>query len=414
MTNHINYAQYAQQVYSRCDALALHSQSYEGMDRRYLTPEHSLANLQVAKWMSNAGMETWMDQAGNQWGKYPCEDENAPSFIMGSHIDTVPNGGIYDGILGILLPISLVQLLFDQHIKLPFHLEIVAFGDEEGTRFGTTLLGSRAITGLWNEQWRDLEDAQGVSIKEALAHFGCEFDKVHEASRLKDKVIGFLETHIEQGPVLEAEDLPVGIVSGIAGAKRFNLKVTGQAGHAGTVPMHMRHDALVAAAEMIKAIEDVATELDVVATVGRIVNLTNAVNVIPGDIEFSLDIRSEIDTRRDTVVDILRQVLNKIAHRREVDLEWQLTHNAKAVACDATLQHQIAGAINKAGYRHTSLPSGAGHDAMAMADICPIGMLFVRCEQGISHHPAESVTVHDIAAAINVLYEFIHSYRESL
>lgn len=401
---------YATQVFNRCDALALHSQSYEGMDRRYLTSEHSLANLQVAKWMENAGMETWTDQVGNQWGKYASDEDDAPSFLMGSHIDTVPNGGIYDGILGILLPVSLVQYLKDNDIKLPFHLEIVAFGDEEGTRFGTTLLGSRAITGLWQQQWANLMDATGVTIQEALKIFGCDIDKTHTASRLGDKIIGFLETHIEQGPVLEAENLPIGNVSGIAGAKRFQLKIKGMAGHAGTVPMHMRHDALVASAEMIQAIDEVATELGVVATVGRLANYPNAVNVIPGDVEFSLDIRSEIDSRRDATLDILKQVLEQIAQKRQVTLNWKMTHSANAVACDAKLQHLVSGAITDAGYRPTTMPSGAGHDAMALADICPVAMLFVRCDKGISHHPAESITIEDVEAAIQVLVNFIRLY----
>ena len=410
----LNLSDYAQQVFSRCDALALHSQSYEGMDRRYLTPEHSMANLQVAQWMASAGMETWTDQAGNQWGRYAAADPDAKSFVMGSHIDTVPNGGIYDGILGIILPISLVQYLHDHNFRLPFNLEIVAFGDEEGTRFGTTLLGSRAITGLWQQQWSGLIDAQGVTIEDALKNFGCDIERIHEASRLNDKILGFLETHIEQGPVLEAEHLPVGIVSAIAGAKRFALKIQGDAGHAGTVPMNMRTDALVAAAEMIQAIEAVASELDVVATVGKITNYPNAVNVIPGEVQFTLDIRSEIDSRRDTVIEILQQVLGQISDKRKVTLDWKMTHSANAVACDAKLQHLVSNSISAAGYRQISLPSGAGHDAMALADICPIAMLFVRCEKGISHHPAESVLVEDIEAALKVLVNFVVFYQQQL
>lgn len=413
-SRNLDLSQYAQQVFSRCDALALHSQSYEGMDRRYLTPEHSMANIQVAQWMSAAGMETWVDQAGNQWGRYVSDTPDAASFIMGSHIDTVPNGGIYDGILGIILPISLVQYLFDNNIKLPFHLEIVAFGDEEGTRFGTTLLGSRAITGLWQQQWDGLIDAHGITIEEALSKFGCDLNRVAEASRLKDNLLGFLETHIEQGPVLEAENLPVGTVSGIAGAKRFALKVIGEAGHAGTVPMSMRNDALVAAAEMIQAIEEVATELDVVATVGKLTNYPNAVNVIPGEVQFTLDIRSDIDSRRDTVIEILHQVLGKISEKRNVELSWKMTHSANAVACDPTLQHLVSNSISAAGYRQMTLPSGAGHDAMAIADICPVAMLFLRCEKGISHHPAESVLVEDIEAGLKVLVNFVQFYANQL
>lgn len=408
----MTFSQYAQRVYARCDALALHSQSQEGMDRRYLTTEHQMANAQVAQWMQATGMQTWTDAAGNQWGRLTSEIEDAPTLIMGSHIDTVPNGGIYDGILGVVLPISLVEYLVDNDINLPFHLDIVAFGDEEGTRFGTTLLGSRAIAGTWEENWKTLKDAQGVSLEEAIRRFGSDVNSIGTASRLQEKVLGFIETHIEQGPVLEAQDLPVGVVSGIAGANRFQITVKGSAGHAGTVPMNMRNDALVVASEMIAAVQEIAQETDVVATVGRIHCSPNAVNVIPGKVEFSIDVRSEIDARRETAVNILRQVLNKIAIRRNVDFKWQVTHGAKAVLCDSQLQHLLTEAVTASDFRPITLSSGAGHDAMAMANICPIAMLFVRCERGISHHPDEAITVDDVEATLKVLVNFMSIYRK--
>ncbi len=409
-----SFSQYAERIYARCDALALHSQSYEGMDRRYLTSEHAMANMQLCQWMQACGMSTWLDAAGNQWGRYAAKEDNAPTLIMGSHIDTVPNGGIYDGILGVLLPITLVEYLVADRISLPFHLDIVAFGDEEGTRFGTTLLGSRSVAGNWQSQWNDLVDPQGISLPQALKQFGCDVNKIPTASRLGENILGFVETHIEQGPVLEAENLPVGVVSGIAGANRYLIDVTGHAGHAGTVPMPMRSDALVAASEMIAAVEDTAKEMGVVATVGQIKCRPNAVNVIPGHVQFSLDIRSEIDARRDATVNILEQVVARIAQRRSVGIAWQMTHSAKAVLCDPKFQHLLSEAVRTTGYRQLSLSSGAGHDAMALADMCPVSMLFVRCEQGISHHPAESVMVEDIEAALRVLVHFIEIYCKEL
>lgn len=409
-----SFSNYAEQVYARCDALALHSQSYEGMDRRYLTSEHKMANLQVKEWMEQANMLTWTDEAGNQWGRYKSNLPDAPTLIMGSHIDTVPNGGIYDGILGVLLPITLVESLAVDKVSLPFNLDIVAFGDEEGTRYGTTLLGSRAVTGNWQQHWNTLSDSEGVTIKEALEKFGGNLEEISNASRKGEKLLGFVETHIEQGPVLEAEDLPVGVVSGIAGANRYKLKLTGLAGHAGTVPMNMRNDALVAASEMIVAIEDVALETGVVATVGSITNKNNAVNVIPGDVEFTIDIRSEQDVRRDTAVEILRQVLNKIAIRRNVEMEWKMTHSAPAVKCDEQLQYMLCEAVSRAEYRRVTLTSGAGHDAMEMANICSTAILFVRCARGISHHPAESVDTGDIEVALRVLSHFVDIFAQEL
>lgn len=403
----ITLRKYAETVYQRCDALALHSQSYTGMDRRYLTSEHAMANMQLVNWMEQSGMHTWLDAAGNQWGRYPAKDEDAPTLIMGSHIDTVPNGGKYDGILGVVLPVTLIEMLHADRIRLPFHLDIVAFGDEEGTRFNSTLLGSRAVAGNWQNEWFELTDAEGISLETALQRFGGAPQQIESASRKGNNLLGFIETHIEQGPVLEAENLPVGIVSGISGANRYTLKLKGQAGHAGTVPMNMRNDALVAAAEMITAIEEVAIETGVVATVGKLINLPNAVNVIPGEVQFSIDVRSELDARRDTAVEILRQVLNKIANRRKVEMEWRMTHTANAVECDPRFQYLLSEAIGRSQYRRLTLPSGAGHDAMAMANICSVGMLFIRCERGISHHPAEAVTVEDIEAGLKVLNQFI-------
>lgn len=403
----IDIALFARQVYERCDALALHSQSYEGMDRRYLTQEHSLANLQVAQWMELAGMTTWQDEAGNQWGRYESINKDAPVIIMGSHLDTVPNGGKYDGILGVLLPISLVQYLQENDIKLPFHLDIVGFGDEEGTRFNTTLLGSRAVTGNWQEEWAHITDSQGTSIAEAMNTFGLDIEEVHKANRSLENIHAFIEVHIEQGPVLESQDLAVGVVTAIAGARRFSIKIQGKAGHAGTVPMFMRQDALISSSKMIVAIENIANEHDVVATVGRIHSHPNAVNVIPGDVEFSIDVRSENDARRDAAVDHIRQTIEAICEERHTAMEWKEIHSATAVACEPGVQELLRNAIETAGLRSFSLPSGAGHDAMAMAEMCPVGMLFMRCKDGISHHPEEAINVEDIESTLVVLKQFI-------
>lgn len=398
-----DYGKIAQQVMTRCDELGKISQSDENLDRRYLTPEHQQANQLVGEWMSQAGMKTWQDEAGNLWGRLESKTPNAPRFLVGSHLDTVPNGGKYDGMLGVLAPISLIHALNEQSLELPFHLDLVGFGDEEGTRFRSTLLGSRALTGQWPAEWAEVEDADGISLKNALKTFGSDFDKIPNAAISTDDLIGYLELHIEQGPVLEQEGLPVGVVSAIAGAKRFEINIKGMAGHAGTVPMPLRQDALCAASEMILAVERIAQEHGIVATVGQINNRPNGVNVISGNTSISLDIRSEFDDKRDAGLAQIMLKIKAIADRRQVTLGIKQTHAASAVHCDKGLQGILRDAIANAGYKALTLPSGAGHDAMAIANICPVAMLFMRCDKGISHNPAEAINAEDVAVSLEVL-----------
>ena len=406
------FAELAHEVLNRCDQLGLISQSPGMVDRRYLTPQHRQANDLVALWMQQAGMQTWQDAAGNQWGRYQSHNADAKAFVFGSHLDTVPNGGKYDGMLGVIAPLAVIQYCHDQGIRFPFHIDIVGFGDEEGTRFGSTLLGSRALTGRWQETWRDLRDKDQVSLPDALKNFGSSFENISQAKLDPTTLLGYLEVHIEQGPVLENQSLPVGWVTAIAGAKRYDIKVNGMAGHAGTVPMPLRQDAMTACSEMVLAIESIATEHAVVATVGRMDVKPGAVNVIPGEVAFSLDIRSEYDDMRDKALDAILLKLRDIANRRRVDLNWQMTHQANAVHCNPALSQTLAQAIELTGIKPLSLPSGAGHDAMAMDAICPVSMLFVRCKGGISHHPGESVTHADVQATLQVLQRFLDSYSQ--
>ena len=394
-------------VMARLDELGKVSQSADYLDRRYLTDEHKQANRLVAGWMVDAGMITWEDQAGNLWGRYECLDPDAPRFIMGSHLDTVPNGGQYDGMLGVITPISLVHILRGTRTPLPFHLDIVGFGDEEGTRFGSTLLGSKALSGRWPQEWASLKDENGITLPEAMKAFGLEFSEVNQAAITDSAVLGYLELHIEQGPVLERERLPVGVVTAISGARRFEFRLTGMAGHAGTVPMNMRQDTLAAASEMILAVESSAREHDLVATVGKIENRPNGVNVISGATRFTLDIRSENDAHRDAVLEQIVHRLRSIADKRGITLDIEQTHIASAVQCDHRLQSILKTAISECGIPPYSLPSGAGHDAMAMASICPVAMMFLRCDKGISHHPAEAIKEEDVAVALAALHTTI-------
>lgn len=404
-----DYGKLAQLVMDRCDELGKISQSDDCLDRRYLTKEHKQANGLVGGWMQEAGMHTWQDEAGNLWGRWQAADPDAPRFIMGSHLDTVPNGGQYDGMLGVITPVTLIAAMKDAGVRLPFHLDVVGFGDEEGTRFSSTLLGSRALTGQWPASWADVKDSDGISLSQALKDFGSDFASIPNAAIATDNLLGYLELHIEQGPVLEDLDLPVGVVSAIAGAKRFEFNITGMAGHAGTVPMKLRQDALCASSEMILAVEKAAQNHGIVATVGRIQNRPNGVNVISGNTGFSLDIRSEFDDKRDVALDEILLELDAIAARRNVRIERKATHAADAVHCDAKLQSVLRNAIQTQNIPVHTLFSGAGHDAMAIADICPVAMLFMRCEKGISHHPAEAIDTPDVAVTLAVLHEALQN-----
>jgi allantoate deiminase len=395
-------------VMARLDALAEFTETPGRLTRLYLTPEHKAAALQVRVWMEEAGMSARMDAVGNIVGRYEGEQPNAPALLVGSHIDTVRDAGKYDGNLGVLAAIQAVAELHARRVRLPCAIEVLAFGDEEGVRFPVTLTGSRTVAGVLDAAALDAEDADRVSVREALQRFGCNPFEIPDVPRRKEDVLGYVELHIEQGPVLEAEDLPVGVVTAIAGASRFTVDVAGVAGHAGTVPMGLRKDALAAAAEMVLAVERAGRETpDLVATVGRIEALPGAVNVIPAGAKFTIDVRSPSDAVRDGAVAGLREKLSGIAGHRGVAVRLERTYDEAAATCAPWLVEQLEAAVTRCGIRPLRLPSGAGHDGLAMAALCPIGMLFVRCEGGISHNPAESITAEDADVAVRVLLDFL-------
>lgn len=404
--------QLAMEIMARCDQLATISQQSDAIDRRYLTAEHQQANAQVSDWLEAAGLDAWQDGAGNIWGRKKATTADAKTLVLGSHLDTVPNAGRYDGILGTLTALYALQWLQQQSLSLPFNIDMVGFADEEGTRFGTTLLGSRAVAGGWPSAWYEsLVDHDGIALAQALTTFGSDREQIAQANRATEKLLGYVELHIEQGPVLEQQQLPLGVVTGIAGARRFQVKLTGMAGHAGTVPMPLRRDALAGAAELILFIEQTAQQTaGLVATVGAISAAPGAVNVIAGDVELSLDVRSEQDTVRDTAIEEIQTQAKHIAERRALTLDWQQTHQAPAVTCDESLTQLLSEAVTCHQSQCFALPSGAGHDAMAMAQICPVGMLFMRCKGGISHHPAESVTTGDVAQGLQTMLSFLRIY----
>ena len=389
---------------ARLDRLAGLSSDAEALTRLYLTSAHKDAITLVSGWMAEAGMTVEIDAAATVVGRYPATVPGAKTLILGSHIDTVRNAGRFDGALGVAAAIAAVAALHAAGRRLPFAIEVVAFGDEEGMRFPVTLTGSHALAGTFDPVSLMARDADDITLAEALASFGCDPAGIAGLGRDPSDLLGYIEVHIEQGPVLETEDLPVGIVSAIAGASRLAVTLTGQAGHAGTVPMRLRRDALAAAAEMTLAVERVAIETpDLVATVGRLDLHPGAVNVIPGRVAFTLDVRSPYDPVRHNAVELLRQRFSDIAIRRGLHLHIASTYDEAAAPCAPWLIEAWTAAVARLGLRPLELPSGAGHDGLAMASLCPIGMLFVRCADGISHNPAESVTAADAAVAVATL-----------
>ncbi|WP_312670950.1 allantoate amidohydrolase [Pseudescherichia sp.] len=394
--------QQAERVIARADELAAISETPDALTRVYLSPQHLQANQRVAQWMAEAGMIVWQDSVGNVCGRYEGEQKGAPAVLLGSHLDTVRNAGRYDGMLGVLTAIEVVQSLHQQGQRLAKAIEIVGFCDEEGTRFGITLLGSRGLTGRWPAQWLMQTDASGVSVAQAMVLAGLDPARVAQAARRTEEIAAYLELHIEQGPCLEQAGLALGVVEAINGARRLNCRFTGEAGHAGTVPMAQRKDALAAAAEWMVAVESTTHERggNLVATVGELRCLPGAVNVIPGEVALSLDIRGPQDAPLDALLNELLAQAQAIATRRGLTFSAEEFYRIAATPCDRRLQSLLTDAVHQAQGASLSLPSGAGHDAIAMAERWPVGMLFVRCKGGISHHPAESVEADDVAQAI--------------
>jgi allantoate deiminase len=398
-------------ILARCDALAAHSEQPDGLTRVFLSPQQRAVNDLVLAWMREAGMDARLDAIGNCVGRYEGTRPAQPCLMLGSHLDTVRDAGRYDGMLGVVTAIECVDALARAGRRLDFAIEVVGFGDEEGVRFGSTLLGSRAVAGAFDAALLDKRGSDGVSLHDAMRAFGLDPARIGEAAHRAGHVIAYVELHIEQGPVLESIGLPVGVVTAINGGYRFGIEIQGVAGHAGTVPMALRRDALAAAAECIAAVERIAGSMpDVVGTVGRIEAHPGAMNVIPGRVRFSLDLRAPTDARRSDALDCIRAEFDAIAARRRVALELTAIWEARTAPCDPRLQARIAAAIEAEGHGVHRLPSGAGHDGMALIDIAPIGMLFVRCKDGVSHNPAESVTRDDVAAGARVLARFIETF----
>lgn len=379
----------AQLVMQRCATLGAISDEAGKLTRTFASPAMRRANQLVGSWMREAGLQVREDAAFNLLGRWTSAQRGAKTFLLGSHLDTVRDAGKYDGPLGVLAATAAAQSLRERGLKLPFHLEIAGFSDEEGVRYQTAYLGSGALAGT-------LTAADLARIQEK---------QIVKARRPRGEILGYAEVHIEQGPVLEKCNLPVGVVTAIAGQSRFRVEFHGVAGHAGTVPMNLRRDALAGAAEVVLAAE----HCGVLATVGKLEVAPGASNVIPGHTSLTLDVRDQNNSRRLAAVRSLHANAKAIARRRGLQLIWTPVQQTAAVPCDKTLTRIFSECVAQRGMEVLKLPSGAGHDAVALAAICPVAMLFVRCKGGVSHNPAESVKTADVRVAVAVLADFIRT-----
>jgi len=396
--------EYVRTVMERCDVLGTYSEEPERLTRRFGTEAMRQASDKVAVWMREAGMEVRRDNIGNLIGRYQASPSEAPTLLLGSHFDTVRGAGKYDGPLGVLVALACVQRLRDRNERLPYAIEVLAFADEEGMRFGATYYGSQVVAGTFDAAELHRTDEDGITLADAIRAFGGDPEALHADKWAGGDLLGYCEVHIEQGPVLESRNLPVCVVSAIAGQSRFIVRFTGEAGHAGTVPMELRRDALGAAAEFVLAVEaEAQATAGLVATVGQLSVRPGATNVIPAEVAASLDIRHQQDSVRAESIGRLQERVREIGERRQVATAWQQLRESQATPCAPHLTGLFEQAISELDYPAVYLPSGAGHDAVAMADLTDVAMLFVRCRGGISHNPAESVTTEDVAVAVEVL-----------
>lgn len=390
-----------------CNLLASLAEDADHAPSGYLTEIHQRIHTQLIHWLDDAGLTHWRDAAGNLWGRLESERPEAPIIVVGSHLDIQGGSGPFNGGLGVVLPLLVLKALKEDGTRLPFHLDLVAFASDDGGRFGLAQVGSKAVAGGWDAGWTALCDADGTRLADALARFGLDAGQVHRASRQGAPIKAYLETRVERGPVLETEDMAVGIVTALAGTRRFGIEFNGTAGHAGTVPMHLRQDALAAAAEFILIVERVAREHGVIATVGRIESHPGEPDVIAGQARLSLDIRSEQDGSRDAALSTIWETARLACQERQIEMEWIETQASPAVACADGLQLELARAIEHAGLPPRYLVSGTGQDAAAMARLCPVAMMFVRCLDGDSHQPENEVSVDDADVAGQVLKDWI-------
>lgn len=391
---------------------ATYSEPGPGVTRVLGSAEHRALLPVLADWYREAGADAvWLDDAGNLVGRWEGSSPDARTLLIGSHQDTVRQGGAYDGIMGVLLPLAVLSEINRSGRCPATAVELIAFCDEEGTRFASTLIGSSAIAGNFNRDLLAVTDSDGVTLADALRALGSNPDQIGRVARQPEQVSGYVEVHIEQGPILEAENLPVGVVTAITGIERHRLTITGKAGHAGTTPMHLRKDALVRAARAVLVVDELCHSTDdLVGVVGQLDVTPGAVNVIPAEVTMSIELRSpDSAIRRRARLDLMERLAGALD---DSGCQWKVetTYEQNEVRCAESVQRALAQAVEDAGYPVRRLFSGAGHDGLAMAHLTNIGMLFMRCKDGLSHHPDESVTTEDLEASGQVIRRFIESW----
>lgn len=404
------YTDRALRVIDRCRKIAACTEVQGETTRLFLTPPMHEVHGLLRRWMEAAGMSVHVDAIGNLRGLWPGLTPESPRLLIGSHLDTVPNAGAFDGVLGVVLGVSVVEEL--QGLHLPYAIEVIGFSEEEGVRFNKPFLGSLAVVGKLGAETLAYTDGNGISVREAIRAYGLDPTQLHTALVSND-VFGYLEFHIEQGPVLESEDVSLGVVEALVGQTRMRLVFTGHANHAGTTPMHLRHDAMAAAADWIVAVEDYAVSHDgLVATVGKVEVSPGAGNVIAGRVTTSLDVRHANDTVRKAAVLAIVEYAKTAAAKRGVQVTADTQLEQPAVPLDAHMTTSLQNATAQAGFPSRRMTSGAGHDAMVLAPVVPSTMLFLRSPGGLSHHPDEAVLPQDVDAALATAMEFLAQLRD--
>jgi allantoate deiminase len=402
--------QRAEKIVSRINELAAVSEAGDGITRRYGTEAFLEGANKVLQWMQEAGLRVRVDHIGNVRGVWRSDDPAAKTLVIASHIDTVQDAGRWDGPLGVLTGLDLLEDIIQSKKKLPFHIELIAFCDEEGVRFHTTYLGSKVVAGSFDRELLFRKDEEGISLEEVIHKIGGETSELEEDAIVPGEWLGYFEIHIEQGPVLYERKIPAAFVTAIAGQVRAEVVFKGVAGHAGTVPMDLRNDALCGSSEFILGLEKLAlaSAHELVATVGKLQIRHAASNVIPGEVLCSVDIRSPDEEVLSRSHERIRELSEQVGRQRKLGVEWEVLQVSRPVVCDAWMNGLLAQSIKGTGYEPLGLVSGAGHDAVPISAVSPVAMLFVRCFKGISHHPLENVETADIAAVIAISDNFIH------
>ena len=404
-----DYKKRTETILERINELASISEDGNFICRTFGSDAFIKASTKLRSWMNEAGLTTHIDNVGNVRGKLDSTEKGCRKFVIGSHIDTVKDAGKFDGTLGVLMGLDLLENIRKTGPVLPFDIELIAFSDEEGVRFLTSYLGSKVVVGSFDKDLLERKDDAGITLRQVIESMGGDTGKLTDDAISKENWLGYYEIHIEQGPVLYHKNIPAASVKAIAGQRRVEVKFQGVQGHAGTVPMDMRKDALCGVAEFILNVEAFANEnrRNMVATVGKVYITNAAGNVIPGEVSCTLDLRSDDEGILVSSHEHLRDICKKICDERELFFQWNLVQQSGPVECDKEMNRLLALSIQDAGYDCISLTSGAGHDAVAVSRVAPVAMLFVRCFEGISHHPAENVESKDIEAAILISDLFI-------